>query len=305
MFGTAENDGEVRRPRVGVVVGSGGIKAMSSIPLFEFIEQEKITVDLLIGCSGGSITSALWALDGNAAHMRTRACEMWKKEIFRKIDYNTLLSISGFPLNGYDKSHGLIKPDGVKKTYKAIFGNHRFEDLPIRVLMQSTDLLTGEPVILDSGTLWDAVYASSALFPILPPIYRGGRWLIDGANSAPVPILEAVNNGMDVIIALSNEERSIDESDNFFSWFMRCMAYQSTWLTRNQLALSVNLHHHEIIVINTVFDKHFGLKDVTSIPAIIQAGQESLDRKKDAILDAIAHFGRRRHYPQDSEDRIY
>jgi NTE family protein len=287
------------------VVGSGGIKAMSSIPLFEFLEQEKIAVDLLIGCSGGSITSALWALEGNAAHMRTRACEMWKKEIFRKIDYNTLLSIAGFPLNGYDKSHGLIEPDGVKSTYKAIFGDHCFHDLPIRVLMQSTDLLTGEPVILDSGTLWDAVYASSALFPILPPINRGGRWLIDGANSSPVPILEAVKNGMDVIIALSNEERSIDESDNFFSWFMRCMAYQSTWLTRNQLALSVNLHHHEIIVINTVFDKHFGLKDVSSIPAIVQAGQDSLDRKKEDILEAISAFARRSQYPEESEDRVY
>jgi NTE family protein len=305
MSSSAETDGPACRPKVGVVVGSGGIKAMSSIPLFEFIEKEKITIDLLIGCSGGSIISALWALDRNATHMRTLARQLWKKEVFRKIDYNTLLSISGFPVNGYDKSHGLIKPDGVKRTYKEIFGDHRFEDLSTRLLMQSTDLLTGEPVILDSGTLWDAVYASSALFPILPPINRGGRWLIDGANSSPVPILQAVNCGMDVIIALSNEERSIDESDNFFSWFMRCMAYQSTWLTRNQLALSVNLHHHEIIFINTVFDKHFGLRDVTSIPAIIQAGQDSLDCKKGDILEAITNFQCRNYGQDNSEDRIY
>ncbi len=41
-----------RKPKVGIVVGSGGMKALSSIALFEFIDEAKIDVDLLIGCSG-------------------------------------------------------------------------------------------------------------------------------------------------------------------------------------------------------------------------------------------------------------
>ena len=31
-----------KHPKIGVVVGSGGIKAISSIPLFEFLEKAKI-----------------------------------------------------------------------------------------------------------------------------------------------------------------------------------------------------------------------------------------------------------------------
>jgi predicted acylesterase/phospholipase RssA len=45
-----------RRPKVGVVLGSGGIKPFSAIALFEFLDEMGIVVDLLVGCSGGGLT---------------------------------------------------------------------------------------------------------------------------------------------------------------------------------------------------------------------------------------------------------
>jgi NTE family protein len=283
-------DSSKTRPKIGVVVGSGGLKTISSIPLFEFLHQARIDVDLLIGCSGGSIFSGIYALRNDALHMREIALELWQRELFQKIDFKTLFSIAGLPFSGYDKSRGMIKPHEVHKTFKKVFGDNKIENQRTRLMLQSTDLITGEPVLLSSGLLWDAVYASSALFPILPPIYREGRWLIDGAYSAPVPILEAVNRNMDVIIAMSYEERMTEDSDNFIAYFIRCIMYQQTSLTRNQLALSIDLHHHEIIIINVVFNKHVPLKQVDFIPAIIQAGQDALDEKKDEILAAIKNY---------------
>ena len=44
MLDEIQHVSQKRRPKVGVVVGSGGIKAMSSIPLFEFLEQAEIQV---------------------------------------------------------------------------------------------------------------------------------------------------------------------------------------------------------------------------------------------------------------------
>jgi len=41
--------GNSAKPKIGVVVGSGGMKALSSISLFEFLDEAKIDVDLLIG----------------------------------------------------------------------------------------------------------------------------------------------------------------------------------------------------------------------------------------------------------------
>jgi len=279
-----------RKPKVGVVVGSGGIKAISSIPLFEFLDEAEIDVDLLIGCSGGSIFAGLWAVGNDAPEIRNIARDLWRRELFTKIDYKTLSSIAGLPFSRFDKTSGLVKPDVVQSTYKRVYGDHKLENLRMRTLLQSTDVLTGESVILNSGLLRDAVYASSAMFPVLPPISIEGRWLMDGACCTPLPILEAVNEGMDVIIAISNEERKMEEPNNFIESLMRTIGYQTSWLRRNQVALSVDIHHHEIILVNVVFDSKIGLRSINKIPEILEEGEKAVDKKKDEILAAIENF---------------
>lgn len=291
MVKTQAQDNKHRtRPKIGVVVSSGGIKAISSIALFEFLEEAKIEVDLLIGCSGGSIIVGYWATYNNALHMREIAQDLWTRDLFKKIDYRTLLSIAGLPFGRFDKNHGLLKPDAVHDTYYRMYGDQKMEDLQIPTIFQATDLLSGDPVLLTSGLVRETVYASGALFPILPPICLEDRWLIDGAYSSPLPIMQAIMEGMDVIIAMSNEQVTERESKGFVSYFMRCIQYSSDWLQRNQTALSVDLHHHEIIFINVVFDRFIGLRDVHRIPEILEAGKKAVEEKKAEILKAIENF---------------
>jgi NTE family protein len=277
-----------RKPKVGIVIGSGGMKSLSSIALFEFLDEAKIDVDMLIGCSGGSSVIASWACGNSADIMREQALKFWgNKDLLTKTDYRTLLSIAGLPFGRFDKSHGLLKSDLAHKAYKEIYGDKRIEDLPIRTLLQTTDVLSGEPVLLTKGLLREAVYASGALFPLLPPLCIDGRWLMDGIYSSPLPILEAVNNDMDVVIAMTYEERTTVESKGFVPYFMRCHGYSHHWHQRNQTALSVEMHHHEIVFINVIFDKFISLRSVRRIPEILEQGKKAVEQKKDEILSAI------------------
>ncbi len=278
-----------KRPKVGVVVGSGGIKAVSSIPLFEFLEEAEIEVDLLLGCSGGSIGVGMWGT-GGAGPLREKVRKYWTREMFSQIDYRTLLSIAGVFSGYFDKTRGLIKPQRVHDTLYQLFGDQRMEDLPIPTIFQATDLLSGEPVQLKSGLVRETVYASSALFPILPSICIEGRWLIDGGFSTPLPVMETVMEGMDVIIAMSNEEMSMTESRGFVPNFLRCIQYMTNWLQRNQSMVSVDLHHHEIIFINVVYERFINMNEAHRIPEILKAGGHAVDGKKDEILRAIENF---------------
>ncbi len=278
------------RPKIGIVVGSGGIKAMASIGLFEFLEKAKIDVDLLIGCSGGSIFAGWWATGKSASFMKENVQALWTRELFAKVDYRTLLSIAGLPFGRFDISRGLIKTDLVHKNYQKMYGNKNLEDLHTRTLMQTTDILSGEPLMLSSGLVRESVYASSALFPLMPPIFLEDRWLMDGIYSSPLPILEAVNEGMDVIITMSYEEQTTEKSKGYVPYFMRSVAHSHQWLQRNQATLSVDLHHHEIIFINVVFDKFIGLRSVHRIPEILEAGEKAVEEKKSEILAAIKNF---------------
>jgi NTE family protein len=278
------------RPKVGVVVSSGGIKSISSVALFEFLEEAEIGVDLLIACSGGSIFTGLWAKYNSSSVVKDIIYKYWTRDLFGKLDYRTLLSIAGLPFGRFDKTCGLLKPDVVFDTYKRVYGEQKMEDLQIPTIFQATDLLNGEPVLLSKGLLRETVYASGALFPILPPICLEDRFLIDGAYSSPLPIMQAIIEGMDVIIAITNEEVTEKDSKGFVPYFMRCIQYSTNWLQRNQTALSVDMHHHEIVFINAVFDRFIGLRAVHRIPEILEAGKKAVEEKKEEILKAIDSF---------------
>lgn len=279
-----------KRPRVGLVVGSGGLKAAASIPLFEFLEEAGIGIDLLIGCSGGSIWAGVWAATGSASVMRDHLKNLWKREAFSKVDRRTLLSIAGLPFGRFDKSRGLLRPDAIHEVYRTMYGDTRLEESRTRTLLKATDVLSGESVMLSSGLIRNAVYASSALFPLMPPLEIDGRWIMDGAYTSPLPVLEAIREGVDVVIAASFEERTEEESTAFAPYLMRAVGYSTQWLTRSQVALSVDMHHYELVFVNVVFDKFIGLRSDHRIPEVLEAGERAVAEKKDEILAAIEGF---------------
>ena len=277
----------VRRPRVAVVVGAGGIKSGASIPLFEFLDDTDTEIDLIVSCSGGSIYAGIWATTWGASVMREYFHRFWTRKLFAKIDYGALLAIAGVPFCTFDKSCGLIKPDTIHQAYSTMYGETRLEEARTRTLMQATDALTGEPVLLSEGLIRRMVYASGALVPILPAVQIDGRWLIDGAFSSPLPLLAALREGVDVVISMSFEEKAQTESKGFLPWFTRTSGYSQQWLQRAQVGLAVDMHHYEIVLINVAFDRHVGLLSVESIPEILDAGTEAVAAKKQEILDAI------------------
>ena len=80
--------------------------------------------------------------------------------------------------------------------------------------------------------------------------------------------------------------------------FMWCshnfMKILSRTVRRYQLGLSIDLHDHEIVMINVAFPKSISMTDVDEIPTIFAAGQKAIDKKKDEILAAVASFSKRK-----------
>jgi NTE family protein len=85
------------------------------------------------------------------------------------MDYRALLGLAKLPFGKFDMRSGLLRPKKYRSLLEETFGETRIEDLHPKVLLQATDVSTGEGVILDKGLVRDALYASSALFPLLPP----------------------------------------------------------------------------------------------------------------------------------------
>jgi NTE family protein len=154
-------------------------------------------------------------------------------------------------------------------------------------------VLTGDGVVLRHGPLADAVYVSSAMFPLLPPLCVEERWLVDGAFSSSLPVLEAVNEGMDVIIAV-NVRQSLKDGKpaSFFEHVTSFMGRTCNINEIRELSLAIDLHHHEIILITISFDRVIQAWDAEALPHILEVGQQTVAKHAREILGAIASFSR-------------
>ena len=290
MTNTSRDATSEKRPKVGIVLGGGGLKSLAAVALFEFLNDARIDIDLLIGCSGGSIMAALRGAGYNSAQIRDFITQVSEKELSRNIDYRSLASIARLPFGRFNKSCGILKADPIRRIYRRIFGDLRLENLQPKTILQVTDYQTGEGHILTSGLVADAVYASGAMFPILPPICIEGKWYIDGGYSSNVPIMEAIKHNMDVIIAVVLQEHLSPDPQGFLECFFTVQKTLTRALVRSQISLSVELHHHEIVIINVPFDKYIQVWDVNEVPEILNAGRSAVDQNKDEILSVIRSF---------------
>ncbi|EIC21477.1 patatin-like phospholipase family protein [Thiorhodovibrio frisius] len=275
------------RPKVAVVLSSGGIKPLAAIPLFEFLDQARIPVDLLVGCSGGSIMSALRGCGYTAEQIRELIGRVARRDLFSSINLRALLAMARLPFGRFDTRSGLVRPARLRQALYEMFGDRRLEDLNPKTVIQTTEIQTGLGVILEEGPLIDAVYASSAVFPMLPPLEVNGRLLADGYYTSSLPVMEAVKRDMDVIIAVIFHDPVDHGANDYLACLSNYYTIQGDSITRFQLALSIELHHHEIIIIKVPFNRPINMWDVHHIPYIIETGQQVVARRGAEILDAV------------------
>ena len=279
----------VRKKKVGLVIGSGGIKPLGLISLFEFLEHHQLKPDLLIGCSGGSILASPWAAGTSIADLKVFITEyqnlLKNDSLLKKIDFQTLLGLANYPGGRFDQSSGILSKNWLLDFLKEKIGPKQLEDSPIKTLLVGTDLHTGEPVAIEKGLMAECIYASCALYPILPPFYINDRWVVDGAYHSAVPVLEAIKQDCDKIIAISFEEKRSEVHSSFFEFYMEFVSQVLNKNARKQNSFAVHFHHDEILFINCYFDKPINFWHVDSLSYINDTVANTIEKHKESIME--------------------
>ena len=92
---------------------------------------------------------------------------------------------------------------------------NNFDDFRIKYRAVCTDLVTGEAVVLDKGSLSQAMRASSSVSFFLSPVKMDSMILVDGGLVANIPVKIAREMGADIVIAVNttSELHSKEELD--------------------------------------------------------------------------------------------
>ena len=177
------------RKTVGLVLGSGSSRGWAHIGAIEALEEEKIPIDYIAGCSIGSYVAAIYA-SGSLKSLKEFVLRMDGKKVFSYFD--VVFPRSGL-LNGTKR---------LKELYSMHADAADFSDLKIPLMMVATDLATGKKVVLKSGSILNALRATMSIPGLFAPVKVKDRWLVDGGLVDPVPVGVARALEADVVIAV-------------------------------------------------------------------------------------------------------
>ncbi|MGY0798855.1 patatin-like phospholipase family protein [Lysobacter sp. A286] len=264
--------GAARRPRLAVVVGSGGIKCVAAIGMWKVLRREGIDVDIAVGCSGGALYNATMALGMSIAEAEEHSLGLWGG-LFRQLHYRSLVRSVLPSWFGFNERSGLVNDRAVGDAMRTLFGDATFADTQMPLHLAATDLHSGERVALNTGHIGDAVRASIAIPLLLRPWPVGGRLLVDGGLSDPLPVSIAIREGAEIILAMGFETPPTERLNSLLGVGGQSISITVNHLLRATYAFYSAAHHAEIIPLMPSFDQPVHINDTHLIPHLIEQGE--------------------------------
>jgi NTE family protein len=318
MSENKEQNINLRRPIIGLALGSGVARGWAHIGVLKAMKARGIYPDVVAGTSVGAVVGAAH-VTGSLDRLENWTRNLSKINFFRFLDFK----LRGAGLFGGSKLHDLM----VKS-----FGEQNIENLKTPFTAIACELMSGHEIWLREGSLIDAVQASFALPGVFEPFCHEGRWLVDGALVNPVPVSACRAMGAELVIAVNLVEdmygRARAEREGLvgtgkYGVFTEFMKPQT--LTRNPLSQtfvrkllthkndSPSIFANMVASLNVIQNRlarsrlagdppdiliapkagHIGLMEFHRGGELIEVGEKAFEEEYDSLLDALTIIGYR------------
>ncbi len=207
-----------QRPKIGLALSGGGAKGMAHIGVLKVLEEAGIVPDYVTGTSMGSIIGGLYAIGYSPEEL---------EQITQEADWDRLLSnqislkevayeekkyygryVLDLPIRNLRPGlpSGLIEGQNLSAYLstltRSVHGVEHFDDFPIPFRCVATDIASGDIVVLDHGSLSEAMRASMAIPSIFTTESIDGKLLVDGGLVRNFPVQEVIDMGADIVIGV-------------------------------------------------------------------------------------------------------
>ncbi len=174
------------KPKIALVLGAGSARGLAHIGVLQVFEENNVPFDFIVGSSMGAMVGGIYAC-GTNLKMLDKMTEAMNHNVFFDVNVPRLGFVAG------KKISALLQLMTKKKD---------FTDLIIPTSMVATDLLRGETIVIEEGSVAEAIRASISIPGVFNPVKKEGMVLVDGGVTERLPISVARDKGADVIIAV-------------------------------------------------------------------------------------------------------
>lgn len=187
-------DGSIGKKTAFVFAGGGSFGAIQ-VGMMQALAAHGLRADLVVGSSVGAMNGAYYAGTPTLDGVRKLA------EIWRGLTRHDVFPVSFHSfINFLWRRDFLISHDGVRNLIETHLPYKKLEDARIPVHIVTTDIVTGETVVLSEGSAVEAIVASTAIPGAFAPVKHNDRYLADGAISSNTPIRVAIEKGAQRLI---------------------------------------------------------------------------------------------------------
>jgi NTE family protein len=187
------------QPPVAFVLGGGGVLGAGEVGMLRALLEAGITPDLVVGTSVGALNGAFLAADPTV-ETTVRLASLW----------NELAAAGGVFSGSFVeraatavRSRTHLHPRG---PLRQLLADHlpveRIEDLQVPFQCVAASIERAAEHWFDSGSLTDAVMASTAVPGLLAPVRIGGEHYLDGGLVNSIPVSRAVALGARTVYVL-------------------------------------------------------------------------------------------------------
>ncbi|HSC26371.1 MAG TPA: patatin-like phospholipase family protein [Vicinamibacterales bacterium] len=281
------------RPRVGVAFGGGSARGIAHIGVIRWFEEHRVPIDLAAGTSMGGLVGGGFAAGMSADELQ---------HLIETTDWDMMFGSSSFPFKNvrrkldarlypsrleFGLKRGIVLPTSLNNGQQvdfllariaaAYYGIDHFDELPTPFRTVAVDLRTAQRVVLDSGSLAQAMRATMSLPGVFPPVEVDGQVLVDGGALDNIPADVVRDMGADVVIAVDVGYLPEEEVElSLFGLMSRTVDAMMRANTARALQAA-----DTIIAVDV---QEFGSLDWRRADALIQRGYEAAERHRDDLL---------------------
>jgi NTE family protein len=287
-----------QQPKIGLVLSGGGAKGAAHIGVLRVLEQNHVPIDYIVGTSIGAYVAGLYALgysvdeiesimltlpwDSSYSDFIPRESLLYADKQLRD-RYNITLRL------GYSDGH-LKMPSGLLLGQTAgqllrestdVIGTFKsFDNLAIPYRAVAANLVTAKAVVLDAGSITQAMRASASVPGVIEPVIIDGQILVDGGivNNLPVDVVR--NMGADIIIAVDigsslSKQEDIKDTIDVVNQLSTILTNSTTIKQKN------NLTSTDILIRPAIDD--LSTTDFSIMPEALALGEMSSIKQLDKI----------------------
>ena len=283
----------VESAELGVALSGGGARALAQLGVLKVLDRERVPVSCLAGTSGGAVIGAVYATSATAVEAEQRIMTHlattgvgFNTQTFEALATSSahrpvgFLGMLGALRRASRPGSGLIGGDAMRASLRRLLGEATFADVKLSFATTALDLVSSRRVIFASGSLVDAVYASSAIPGLFEPLHVGDHVLVDGGWAEPVPVNTCHHLGAIHVVAVQVAEHQAHEAAH---------GAISTALLADSLARQLleesQLREADFVVRPQAAVKHFA--DFSDAAGLIAAGERAAEAALPEIMQVL------------------